>query len=71
MHSKLIKRRNYSLLLYSKELKPKEDIKDEFEVERPKDFSDLVSKDIRRRNSDENRDDSGLFEISNFKSFRK
>jgi hypothetical protein len=72
MHSKLIKRRNYSLLIYSKVDKSKQENKDEFEAERPKDFSDLVSKDIRRRSNDEeDRDESGLFEISNFKSFRK
>ena len=57
MHSKFIKQRHY------KAVRNKEIPKEHFEINRPKDFSDLVASNLRQEN--DNIDSEGLAMINN------
>jgi hypothetical protein len=60
MHQKLLKQRNYKAVTQI-DLRQ---VGDQLEVERPKDFSDLVANNIQHNfDSEENQDHSGLFQL--------
>ena len=65
MHRKVIKQKAY------KEVKHKPLTKEHFEVEQPKDFSELVARNIKQNALDEEDEDSGVFNMQNFNTLRR